>query len=64
MIQKLIDSTGGRRFILTCTTQVISSVLLWYGKLTPEPYSMIILGTVAAYIAGNTFQATKAGKPE
>jgi len=64
MIQKLIQSTGGRRFLLTCTTQAISSWLLWYGKLTPDAYSMIILGTVAAYIVGNTYQSVKEGKTE
>ena len=55
----IFDTIGGRRFFLTCTTQVISSALLWYGKLTSEAYSMIILGTVAVYIAGNTYQKTK-----
>ena len=60
MIQKLIQSTGGRRFILTCTTQAISTWLLWYGKLTPDAYSMIILGTVAVYIGAGTYQTVKA----
>ena len=55
----IFDTIGGRRFFLTCTTQVISSGLLWYGKLTSEAYSMIILGTVAVYIAGNTYQKVK-----
>jgi hypothetical protein len=50
---------GGRRFLLTCSTQIISSVLLWYGHLSSEAYSMIILGTVAAYIAGGTYQTVK-----
>ena len=55
----MYETVGGRRFILTCTTQVISSWLLWYAKLTPEAYSMIILGTVAAYIAGASYQNVK-----
>lgn len=59
----IFESIGGRRFFLTCTTQAISSVLLWYSKLTPDAYSLIILGTVAAYIAGNTTQKVK-GTPE
>ena len=50
------DTIGGRKFLLTCTTQIVSSALLWYDKLTPDAYSMIILGTVAVYIAGNTYQ--------
>lgn len=55
----IFESIGGRRFFLTCTTQAISSALLWYAKLTPDAYSLIILGTVAAYIAGNTTQKVK-----
>lgn len=59
----MFESIGGRRFFLTCTTQAVSSMLLWYGKLTPEAYSMIILGTVAVYIAGNTTQKIRGTPP-
>lgn len=55
----LFDTVGGRRFLLTVATQVLSSYLLYVDKLTSEAYSMVILGTVAAYIAGNTYQKTK-----
>lgn len=57
----IFETVGGRRFFLTCSTQAVSSWLLWYDKLTPEAYSMIILGTVAVYIAGNTTQKIKGG---
>jgi hypothetical protein len=56
---KLFTNVGGRRFILTCTTQVISSFLLWFNHLTSEAYSMIILGTVAVYIGSGTYQKVK-----
>ena len=56
----MFTTIGGRRFLLTCSTQIISSWLLWSSKLTSEAYSMIILGTVAAYIAGGTYQNVKA----
>lgn len=56
MSRALWDTVGGRRFMLACSTQVVSSLLLWFSKLTPDAYSMIILGTVAAYIAGSSYQ--------
>ena len=63
MTRAMYETVGGRRFLLTVMTQIVSSWLLWYGKLTSEAYSMIILGTVAVYISGTTYEKTKA-KPE
>lgn len=51
---------GGRRFFLALGAGVVSSVLVWYGKITPEIYRDVVLGTVGMYIAGNTFQKVKA----
>ena len=56
-----LNTIGGRRFLLTLITQGVSSYLLWYGKLTADAYSMVILGSVGAYIAGNTVQKIKGG---
>lgn len=53
-------SMGGRRFVLAAGAGAITSVLVWYGKITPEIYRDVILGTVGMYIAGNTFQKVKA----
>lgn len=50
---------GGRRFFLSLGAGVVTSVLVWYGKITPEIYRDVILGTVGIYIAGNTFQKTQ-----
>ena len=55
----MFTTIGGRRFLLTCSTQILSSWLLYSGHLTSDAYSMIILGTVAAYIAGGTYQNVK-----
>jgi hypothetical protein len=52
----MIESWGGRRFILCIGCALICTVLVWNGKITSEHYSWIILGTVAAYITGNTGQ--------
>lgn len=52
-------SVGGRKYLITLLSHAVSTLLLWYGKLDASSYSTIILGTTAAYIAGNTYQKTK-----
>jgi predicted small integral membrane protein len=56
-----LNTLGGRRFLLTLLTQCVSSYLLWYGKISSDAYSVVILGSVGAYIAGNTVQKIKGG---
>jgi uncharacterized membrane protein YeaQ/YmgE (transglycosylase-associated protein family) len=51
-----ILSYFSRKLALVVGCGVICSVLLWYGKLTSDAFSMVILGTVGAYIAGNVVQ--------
>lgn len=53
-------SFGGRRFLLTLGCGIATSVLLWFGKIDGTVYATVVLGTVGAYIAGNTFQKVKA----
>lgn len=45
---------------------ITSTVLQWFGKLDPagNSYVLLVLGTVAAYITGNTVQKTKAASKE
>ena len=62
MTRAMYETVGGRRFLLTVGTQVLSSLLLWYGKLTPDAYSMLILGTVGVYIGSSTYEKTKVQK--
>jgi hypothetical protein len=57
------DAIGGRRFLLTVGTHLISSALLWAGKLDAGAYTTIIIATVAAYITGNVVQRVKAPEP-
>lgn len=61
---RIYETTGGRRFLLTVASQALSAWLLWAGKLTADAYSMIVLGTVGAYIVGNTYQKVKTGSGE
>ena len=50
---------SSRKFVLVLGSGIINALLLWYGKLTPDAYSMIVIATLGAYIAGNVFQKTK-----
>lgn len=48
-----LDTFGGRKFLLCVGCHLISSLLLWFGKLDGSAYTTIILASVGAYIAGN-----------
>lgn len=58
-----ISTFGGRRFLLTLGCGVVTSILLWFGKLDGAIYATVVLGTVGAYIAGNTVQKVKGSPP-
>lgn len=55
-VRRVMEAVGGRRFFLTVGAGGVTSILVWYAKITPEIYRDVILGTVGIYIAGNTFQ--------
>jgi hypothetical protein len=57
-----IESSGGRRFLMTMGAGITATILQWFGKLDPagNSYVLIVIGTVAAYITGNTAQKIKA----
>jgi hypothetical protein len=56
-----IEAAGGRRFLMTMGAGVAATILQWFGKLDPSgsTYAVLVLGTVAAYITGNTTQKIK-----
>jgi hypothetical protein len=56
MIYPIITKLGGRRFILTMGCGIATTFLIWFDKIDGFTYSAVILGTVAAYITGNTWQ--------
>lgn len=61
-MRAFIENLGGRRFIISMLIGAAATVLQWFGKLDAAgaQYTVIILGTVAAYITGNTAQKLKA----
>jgi len=58
------EKYGGRRFVMTMSAGAICTILVWFGKITPEVFQWCILGTVAAYITGNTAQKIKGPEPK
>ena len=58
MIRQAIEVAGGRRFLVTVGAGVMTSFLQYLGKLDPagSTYALVIIGTVGAYITGNTAQ--------
>ena len=47
---------GGRKFLLTLISGAGTFILVLLGKITGETYSIVTLGTVGAYIAGNVVE--------
>lgn len=52
---------GGQRYVLVFFVSVLTSFLLWQGKLTSADYALIMCTNITAYIAGRAYQKTKAG---
>lgn len=52
----ILSTFGGRRFVLTLGCGAVCTLLVAFGRIEGAIFRDIILGTVAAYIAGNTWQ--------
>lgn len=60
VIRNRIEEFGGRRFILALGAGVMTTILTWFGKVDGAVYATVVLGTVGVYVAGNTYQKTRA----
>ena len=56
-----IEAYGGRRFLMAMGAGITATILQWFGKLDQAGtnYVILVMGTVGAYIAGNTYQKVK-----
>ena len=52
----MISTYGGRKFILSMTVILLSTFLVWFGKIDAEVFKYLVLVTAGAYIAGNVTQ--------
>lgn len=52
----LIESIGGRKFVMTLGCGLATTALTWFGKIDAATYSLVIVATVGAYITGNVVQ--------
>ena len=50
---------GGRRFVLSIGAALVTSWLTWAGRVDGGIYAAVVLGTVGAYITGNTVQRVR-----
>jgi uncharacterized membrane protein YeaQ/YmgE (transglycosylase-associated protein family) len=58
-MQQIIEQVGGRRFLMSMLVGFTTALLTYMEKIDGTTYSLVILGTVGAYITGNTFQKVK-----
>jgi hypothetical protein len=62
MIHPWIVTLGGRRFLLTLGCSIVSTILVWHGKISGGEFVTVISLTASAYIAGNTIQKAQEAK--
>lgn len=54
-------SIGGRKFVATIGCGFACTVLVWFGKITPDVFQWTVISTVGAFIAGNVMQKRAPG---
>lgn len=59
MIRQQIENLGGRRFLMASGCGIVCTILVWFGKISDQVFATVVLGTVAVYTSGNTYQKTK-----
>lgn len=57
----LMQKIGGKKFILSMTVVLITSLLTWFSKIEPGIYSVVIVAVVGAFVAGDVIQNVQSG---
>ena len=55
-VRAWISGCGGRRFLLCVGSGIVNTVLLILGYLDKSTFQTLILGTLGAFIAGNSWE--------
>lgn len=53
---------GGRKFIIVLIALILSSVLLWFGKLDGTLYQNLNIATIIGFITGNVYESINRGR--
>lgn len=53
---------GGRKFIIVLVALVLSSILLWFGKLDGTLYQNLNIATILGFITGNVYESINKNK--
>lgn len=56
-----LQRIGGRKFLATVVAIASCTALAWFGKVDAGVYSVVMVATVGAYIAGNVTQKSMTG---
>jgi hypothetical protein len=51
-----LEAFGGRRFVMAVLTLVSVDALRWFEHLDNGSFTAVLIASVCAYIAGDTFQ--------
>lgn len=53
---------GGRKFIIVLIALILSSILLWFGKLDGNLYQNLNIATILGFITGNVYESINKNK--
>lgn len=48
---------GGRKFVVVMVSLLLSSILLWFGKLEGGLYSTLNISVILGFITGDVFES-------
>ena len=52
----MLDDVGGRKFMLSLLVVLLSTILVWFMKISEEVFQYTVLVTTTTYVTGNVVQ--------